>query len=812
MELFSYQQKFLKVIQESFKEQIYESLAKILMVLATGLGKTIVAAFWAKNELALNPKQKILFLCHENNILNQTFDYFLKIIDGQTIMKKFYGQGETKDFLADNAQIVFGSFQTFSNWRYAFDADHFDILIVDESHHSQAETYKEVIEYFQAKKRFGMTATPDRMDLKDIRELFGAEIISCDLIEAILNNWLTPFEYHVLNDHISTRKLKKILGEVLKRRERISVKQLNETIFIEKRDEEIVKRISEFNNNFQKKTIIFCENIDHIREFIKSLPEGLEFHSLNNSENEENLQMFRDGEVKTILAVNKFNEGIDVPDVEVIVFLRGTDSSTIFFQQLGRGLRKIPGKEKVIILDFVANVDRLLMVSSLIERIREKSGIIVSKRIFKVGGDNFDYVFEDKKLGNILEVIKCILAKTYISDIPRLVEEYSEKNELPANQVIAGTNKKLWWKCKTCGHEWAASGNSRVSGGHGCPACANKVVTEKNNLAITHPHLAEEYSDRNKLPADKVIAGTNKKLWWKCKTCGHEWSKPGNDRVGGKGCPSCSHKVATDKNNLTVTHPHLAEEYSERNELPADQIIAGTDKKLWWKCKTCGYEWKAKGNRRVNGVNGCVVCRSLLTLYPHIAEEYSKRNELPADQITAGTSKKLWWKCKTCGHEWKAKGSDRVSNETGCPACANQVITDKNNLTVTHPYLAKEYSERNKLPADQITAGTNKKLWWKCRTCGHEWQAVGSNRVRGAGCPACANKVVTEKNNLTVTHPCLAEEYSERNEFPADQVYARTHKRLWWKCKTCGHEWQASGKNRASGQGCHNYRKHPKNN
>jgi superfamily II DNA or RNA helicase len=607
MELFSFQQKFLRVIQESFKEQILEPLAKVLMVLATGLGKTIIAAFWAKDELTSNPKQKILFLCHENDILDQTYDYFLKIIDGQTVMRKFYGQGESKDFLADNAQVVFGSFQTFAKWRWGFDKDHFDKLIVDESHHGQAETYKEVIEYFQVKKRLGMTATPDRMDLKDIRELFGPEVISCDLIEAIINEWLTPFEYHVLNDHISTRKLKKILVAVLKRKEKVSVKQLNETIFIEKRDEEIVKKIAEYNENFQKKTIIFCENIDHLREFRKSLPEGLEFHSLNYT-NSENLQMFRDGKEKTILSVNKFNEGIDVPDVEVIVFLRATDSSTIFFQQLGRGLRKLPGKEKVLVLDFVANIDRLLLISSFFERIKGQKGIEFSKRLFKITGDDFSYVFEDKTFENIFDIIRCILAKTYVSDIPHLVEEYSEKNELPAKQVIAGTKMKLWWKCKTCGHEWQASGDNRIRG-TGCPACARYVITEINNLTMTHPHLAKEYSERNELSANQVIAGTKMKLWWKCGTCGYEWQAKGSSRTGsgkvkGSGCPACSGRVPTDKNNMAVTHPHLAKEYSKRNKLPANKVIAGSEEKFWWKCKTCRHEWQARGKNRIQG-KGC---------------------------------------------------------------------------------------------------------------------------------------------------------------------------------------------------------------
>jgi len=746
IKLFDYQRNFLRVIQESFKEQISEAIARVLVVLATGLGKTILAAFWVKEELEANPKQRILFLCHENNILNQSFNRFNEIINEGTVMRKFYGQGNTKDFLADSADIVFGSFQTFVNWRHAFDCDHFDIIIVDESHHGQAETYKEVIEYFIVKKRFGMTATPDRMDLRDIREIFGEEIISCDLIEAITNNWLTPFEYHVLNDYISTKKIKEILSSVLRDGEKVSVKQLNETIFIEKRDEEIVQQIACRNLNFKKKTIIFCENINHVNEFAESLPHCVTFFSDNSDAvNEKNLQMFRDGKVKTILAVNKFNEGIDVPDVDVEVFLRGTDSRTIFFQQLGRSLRLFPGKEKVMILDFVANVDRLFFISSIIERVHQMVGYNLSKRIFKIGGDDFSFVFEDERFENIFEILRVILAKTYISDIPHLLEEYSDKNEIPASQVLAGTTKKIHWKCKVCGHEWQKSG-AKIILGYGCPACAGKVVTETNNMAVTHPHLAEEYSDKNELPANKVIAGSGKPFLWKCKDCGHEWITSGNLRVNQKtGCPACAGKVVTETNNMAVTHPHLAEEYSYKNELPANKVMAGGGQKIpyWWKCKVCVHEWQAPGHHRVKG-SGCPACHNLAVTetnnmavtHPHLAEEYSEKNKLPADKVIAGARKKFLWKCKAKGHEWEAFGYSRTGkNKTGCPECGNKKVGKDNNLAVTHPYLAEEYSRKNKISSDKIMAGSGIKVLWECRICCHEWYSPVNLRKRGQGCP-----------------------------------------------------------------------------
>lgn len=336
----------------------------------------------------------------------------------------------------------------------------------------------------------------------------------------------------------------------------------------------------------------------------------------------------------------------------------------------------------------------------------------------------------------------------FVSDIPHLAAEYSEKNEVPADRVLAGSNKRRWWKCKKCSYEWQTTVEHRAYENTSCPACANRVVTSANNLTVTHPYLAAEYSQRNVLSASEVLASTNRKLWWRCGRCGYEWSTKGNHRVQGSGCPACAGQVPTSTNNLSVTHQELAREYSERNVLPVDQVIAGTNKKLWWRCAK-GHEWQATGNDRVRG-RGCPICsnqvvaatNSLPVTHPKLAAEYSDKNSLPAYQVIAGTKKKLWWRCQKCSHEWQATGNDRASSRgNGCPSCSGRVWSFTNNLAVTHPKLAKEYSYLNQLPASQVIAGTAKKLWWECQKCSHEWQAAGYHRVYGTGCPNCRNLV-----------------------------------------------------------------------
>jgi superfamily II DNA or RNA helicase/DNA-directed RNA polymerase subunit RPC12/RpoP len=828
-DLFGYQKEILPHISWSFR--IQEGLKnlllplRVLIVMACGLGKTIISAFWLKNELLVWPKQKVLFLCHENDILEQAEKEYRRVLGSQPTFRRLYGQengqNNKKEWLKDNTDIVFASFQSMRSFLSSLNEkekhkyhDHFSILIVDESHHGQAPTFKEVIEYFEVIKRYGMTATPDREDLKDIRDLFGPEVINIPLPLALASGFLTPVEYHIKNDYLDRHRLRKIIAEVTTKKRRISLKQLNETIFIKKRDDEIAREIRTEAED-KKQTLIFCERIKHVKKFLPHLPPKFTaaFHSgQSEQENKEALANFRSGKIKYLLSVNKFIEGIDVPNVEVVVFLRNTDSLRIFIQQLGRGLRKIIGKNKVIILDFVANCERLLNIRTLIDKMPPKPGGGTYKRVIEASGENYSFIFDDEIIEDVYTLIGQIQKKLMISEIPLLLKEYSAKNELPANEVTAGTSKNLWWECSECYWEWKTTGAARVKGS-GCPACANRVATPWNNLTVTHPQLAKEYSKKNLLPPNQVLAGTNKKLWWKCAGCGWEWQTAGSHRVSrGTGCPSCTNKIVTPLNNLTVTHPKLAKEYSDKNELPADKIIAGTNRKLWWKRAKCGHEWQASGNSRAYRGSGCPVClnkvatpqNNLAVTHPELAKEYSDKNELPADKIVAGTHQNLWWKCSGCGWEWKAKGESRIQG-TGCPACANLVVTPHNNMAATHPKLVKEYSSRNELPANKIIAGTRQNLWWKCSGCGHEWQDSGAHRAEGRGCPNCHGKI----SNLLSAYPELIQEYSDKNELPADKIIAGTNRKLWWKCSECGHEWQASAKNRVKGRGCPKYRHHP---
>jgi DNA-directed RNA polymerase subunit RPC12/RpoP len=266
---------------------------------------------------------------------------------------------------------------------------------------------------------------------------------------------------------------------------------------------------------------------------------------------------------------------------------------------------------------------------------------------------------------------------------PELALEYQGD----ATKIVAGTNKKLDWKCLVisddpCGYEWTTSSCNRIAkrGASGCRKCAIKENTFKNlkPMSETHPDLAIEYQE----DATKVVAGSHKRGFWKCLVisddpCGHEWATMTKNRSrNGSGCPYCNHgDLHIDgRNSMAMTHPHLAAEY--------------------------------QGD---------------------------------ATKLIAGTHKKLDWKCSICYHIWNVSGGGRVYNETGCPACINMVVNNfdgRNSMATTHPKLAEEYQG----DATIIVAGVRKKLLWKCSDCEHKWKTTGDSRANGvrSGCPICS--------------------------------------------------------------------------
>ena len=317
---------------------------KGVVVLPTGTGKTFLSAFDAKQFGG-----RTLFIVHRLDILSQSKEAFEKVWPDA---EKGLLTGEVKEKI-HTSRVLFASKDTLRSPEYLslLKPDEFDYIVVDEVHHGQCPTYQVILKHFRPKNfMLGMTATPDRMDRKDIFELFDYNnIFEYTLNQAIENGFLVPYTYIGLKDDIDYSKIR-YDGK------KYNVNDLDKYLIIEKRNEAILKEYVDRGNG--NKAIGFCCSIKHaerMAEFFNKNGIPATAITSDTEDRDEKIKDFRDNKYAVVFTVDLFNEGIDFPDVRVLLFLRPTESKTIFLQQLGRGLRLCSGKDRVIVLDFIGN-------------------------------------------------------------------------------------------------------------------------------------------------------------------------------------------------------------------------------------------------------------------------------------------------------------------------------------------------------------------------------------------------------------------------------------------------------------------------
>ena len=345
---------------------------KALVIMASGLGKTILAILDAKRFIEEHGG-RVLILCHRNDILDQLkkeFEDVMEALSAEYTFGMYNGTRKTQG----EVDFLFASFQTMGNdlRRAGFAVDEFSYIVVDEAHHAPARTFYSTLKYFQPLFLLGMTATPDRKDKADLNAIFGDTVFELRFPEAIARGLLAEPKVRLLMDEVA------ILGEIYwkEAKQKISASELNKRMFAGIRDKAIVEIIREETQIIPNpRTVVFCRGVKHAENIAALIDGAVLFHSyehrLPKQEAKQNLQAFRDGTAKTIVVIDKLNEGIDVPEINVIVNLRQLGSRITTEQQLGRGLRKIPGKDFVLVLDFVANCQRLKMYWEMDRDVRE---------------------------------------------------------------------------------------------------------------------------------------------------------------------------------------------------------------------------------------------------------------------------------------------------------------------------------------------------------------------------------------------------------------------------------------------------------
>lgn len=344
-------------VQELALKKLFETRQKgndkALVVLATGLGKTFLSIF----DVLQTKSNKVLFIVHVGEILKKTRNSFEEVMPERAKEMGFFMASDKEN----TQKIVFATIQTLTIDKNLnqFNPDYFDYIILDETHHLAAPSYKKVFKYFKPKFFLGLTATPNRMDQQDILPYYNNNLaFEIGQDEAIKKGFLTNLHYKGFKDDVDYSK-------IYWNGFRYDTSDLNKTLMIDKRDTAVIKKFKEFAPKL--KTIGFCVSTEHADwcadKFNQHGIKAVAIHSnldysdekINIKSRDEIVKKFENNECQIAFVVNIFNEGIDIPDVECILLLRPTESTTILTQQIGRGLRISPGKKEVLVLDFIGN-------------------------------------------------------------------------------------------------------------------------------------------------------------------------------------------------------------------------------------------------------------------------------------------------------------------------------------------------------------------------------------------------------------------------------------------------------------------------
>jgi len=352
-----YQTEALSKLQSAYKRGDKQGL----ICLATGLGKTFVAASFLRWLYENYQNINVLILANTKSLIEQ-FDKAIWSNLPKWVATHLVYDSEKPTFFEG---VTLSTFQSFNDFRKKSGDFFYDVIIIDEAHHAPADTYLDVIKKLEPRFLLGLTATPFRKDERDVTEIFGQPLVYYSVYKALQKGYLAKVEYHLHNDNIDEDWI------IQNSKKGHTIKQLNKKIFLPERDETICEKF--FKTWTEKKLergIIFCNSSEHaerIENLLKAnfqLPVwSLTTRVKDSRERAKRLREFRTGKCSILTCYDMLNEGVDVPDVDFIVFLRVTHSRVYFLQQLGRGLRYKEGKT-LLVHDFVADIRRIKRLKS----------------------------------------------------------------------------------------------------------------------------------------------------------------------------------------------------------------------------------------------------------------------------------------------------------------------------------------------------------------------------------------------------------------------------------------------------------------
>ena len=461
---YAYQQEILDNL--AAEREIYGHYHNLIEA-ATGVGKTIIAAFDYKYFKEKNIRARLLFVAHRKEILEQSIQKFQEVLNDFN-----FGELYVDGRRPSNIEHLFISIQSFNSSKMAewTSKDYYDYIIVDEFHHAAAISYQELLAYYKPKILLGLTATPDRMDGKDIMKYFDGRIASRLLLgEAIDRNLLSPFQYFGVTDETDYRGFKWTRGKY-------DVSELEKVYTADTR------RCALILNSVQKyvtditsvKGLGFCVSVAHanyMAEYFnsKGIPSiSLSSKSADDIRNDAKDELLK-GKINFIFVVDLYNEGVDIPAIDTVLFLRPTESANVFLQQLGRGLRLYPGKECLTILDFIGQANKKYNFAMKFEAIVGKGRKSIRKQV-EDGFSNLprgcyielekyakDYVLENLKQTDNNKRALIEMVRTFEEDtgLPLNLENFLTEYNMSLYDFYQNTGARSLYPSKEVGRSYS---------------------------------------------------------------------------------------------------------------------------------------------------------------------------------------------------------------------------------------------------------------------------------------------------------------------------------------------------------------------
>lgn len=420
---------------------------------------------------------------------------------------------------------------------------------------------------------------------------------------------------------------------------------------------------------------------------------------------------------------------------------------------------------------------------------------------------------------------------------PNILKQWDyEKNDIKPEEISYGSGKKVWWKCSK-GHSYEMTVYKKLSRAASCPVCSgHKTVPGINDFATCYPEIAKEWhpNKNGDLLPSQVSKKNGRKVWWICQY-GHEWQATIRDRVTDKtGCPKCRARRLTSFSEQAIyyyvkqLYPDTINRYKEifDNGMELDIFVPSIRVGIEFD----GAAWHNTEEMHLKERKKYQICQKnnikLIRVKEHTGNEWwdvsdvtytlhDRRNRRDLETIIQvildwmDPVSNMWTRKRF--NDFHSKVHVNIKRDEN--AIREYLTPIANSLAELRPDLVKDwnYEKNGNLKPTMFGINSSDYVWWKCKSCGHEWESTIQKRSNGLSCPCCDGRIVVlGKNDLKTVRPDLAEEwnYEKNGDLKPEQVFYKSDKRVWWVCKICGHVWCTTINHRYYGTGCPKYYEH----